>query len=42
MANIEGNRFTADQLGDLVQTVLTRNNGEEHLTRNQNVQSPAR
>jgi protein SCO1/2 len=27
VANIEGNRFTADQLGDLVQTVLTRNNG---------------
>jgi protein SCO1/2 len=42
VANIEGNQFTADQLGDLVQTVLTRNNGEEHLTRNQNVQSPAR
>jgi protein SCO1/2 len=42
VANIEGNQFTADQLGDLVQTVLTRNNGEEHLTRKQNVQSPAR
>ena len=27
VANIEGNRFTADQLGDLVQTVLTHNNG---------------
>jgi protein SCO1 len=42
VANIEGNKFTADQLGDLVQTVLTRNSGGEHLTKNQNLQSSAR
>ena len=42
VANIEGNQFTADQLGDLVQTVLTRNSGEEHLTLSQQMQSSAR
>jgi protein SCO1 len=33
VANIEGNRFTADQLGDLVQTVLTHDNGSGNQTR---------
>ena len=47
VANIEGNRFTADQLGDLVQTVLTHNSGgkrgnQTRLTRNQKLQLPAR
>ncbi len=28
VTNIEGNQFTADQLGDLVQTVLSRSSGE--------------
>jgi hypothetical protein len=42
VANIEGNQFTADQLGDLVQTVLTRNSVEEHLTLSQKMQSSAR
>jgi protein SCO1/2 len=31
VANIEGNQFTADELGDLVQTILTRgNSGAKH------------
>jgi protein SCO1/2 len=42
VANIEGNQFTADQLGDLVQTVLTRNGGEERLTLSPKMQSSAR
>jgi protein SCO1/2 len=33
VANIEGNRFTADQLGDLVQTVLTHDDGSGNQTR---------
>jgi protein SCO1/2 len=28
VANIEGNQFTADQLADLVQTVLSREKGK--------------
>jgi protein SCO1/2 len=42
VANIEGNQFTADQLGDLVQTVLTGNRGKEHLTLNQKMPPSAR
>ena len=42
VANIEGNQFTADQLGDLVQTVLTGNRGKEHLTLNQKMLPSAR
>lgn len=30
VANIEGNRFTADQLGDLVNTVLSQRNESKH------------
>jgi protein SCO1/2 len=42
VANIEGNQFTADQLGDLVQTVLSRRNiddprGQTRLARNQDL-----
>jgi hypothetical protein len=41
-ANIEGNQFTADQLGDLVQTVLNRGSGSErgsqtHLAHNEDL-----
>lgn len=39
VANIEGNQFTADQLGDLVQTTLARNGDERqsqtHMAHNQ-------
>ena len=41
-ANIEGNQFTADQFGDLVQTVLNRGSGSErasqtHLAHNEDL-----
>jgi protein SCO1/2 len=42
VANIEGNQFTADQLGDLVQTVLSRRSiddprSQARLARNQDL-----
>src|SRR6202453_4190323 len=44
VANLEGNQFTAEQLGDLVQTVLSRRSGgdassQTHLAHNQNFES---
>jgi protein SCO1 len=46
VANIEGNQFTADELGDLVQTVLASGNGGErgsqtHLAHNEGLRSSA-
>jgi len=45
VANIEGNQFTADELGDLVQTVLSSRNGghprsQTRLAGNQDLASP--
>lgn len=45
VANIEGNQFTANQLGDLVQTVLSRRNSDNprsqtRLASNQDQESP--
>jgi protein SCO1 len=47
VANIEGNQFTADQLGDLVQAVLNRRSGSDakiqtRLARNQDQESSTR
>jgi len=47
VANIEGNQFTADQLGDLVQTVLSSRNGgdarsQTRLARSQGTESSVR
>ena len=47
VANIEGNQFTAEQLGDLVQTVLSNRNGSDarsqtRLARNRTVEPPIR
>jgi hypothetical protein len=47
VANIEGNQFTADQLGDLVRTVLSRRSSDDprnqpHLVRNQDPVSATR
>jgi protein SCO1/2 len=47
VANIEGNQFTVDQLGDLVQTFLThpssgKRGNQTPLTPNQKLQLPAR
>jgi protein SCO1 len=47
VANIEGNQFTADQLGDLVRTVLSRQSSDDprsqpRLARNQNPESVTR
>jgi protein SCO1/2 len=44
VANLEGNQFTAEQLGDLVQTVLIRRrsgdvSSQTHLAHNQNSES---
>jgi hypothetical protein len=44
VANLEGNQFTAEQLGDLAQTVLSRRSGgdassQTHLAHNQNFES---
>jgi hypothetical protein len=47
VANIEGNQFTADQLGDLVRTVLSRRSSDDPrnqpcLARNQDPVSATR
>jgi cytochrome oxidase Cu insertion factor (SCO1/SenC/PrrC family) len=47
MTNVEGNQFTADQLGDLVKTVLSRRSdgdprSQTRLARNQDMESSTR